>query len=84
MKGDVHFVCCDNPFATPLTIHILAAVAQDEARRTSQRTKDALAAYVANKRVSRRLVEQYKDEPGGVPTEIVEKYAGKLGESRHP
>jgi DNA invertase Pin-like site-specific DNA recombinase len=79
MKGDVHFVCCDNPFATPLTIHILAAVAQDEARRISQRTKDALAAYVANKRVSRRLVEQYKDEPGGVPSEIVERYAGKLG-----
>jgi len=79
MKGDVNFVCCDNPHATPLTIHILAAVAQDEARRTSQRTKDALAAYVANKRVSKRLVEQYEDCPGGVPSAIVETYAGKLG-----
>jgi DNA invertase Pin-like site-specific DNA recombinase len=39
----VPFVACDNPNATPLTIHILSAVAEDEAKRISQRTKDALA-----------------------------------------
>ncbi len=44
MESGVDFVACDNPHATPLTIHILAAVAEDEARRISQRTKDALAA----------------------------------------
>lgn len=38
------FVCCDNPNATRLTIDILAAVAADEARRISERTKSALAA----------------------------------------
>jgi DNA invertase Pin-like site-specific DNA recombinase len=38
------FVCCDNPNATRLTIDILAAVAADEARRISERTKAALAA----------------------------------------
>ena len=44
MKSNIEFICCDNPNATPLTLHILAAVAEDETRRISQRTKDALAA----------------------------------------
>jgi DNA invertase Pin-like site-specific DNA recombinase len=46
MNSGIDFVCCDNPHATPLTIHILAAVAEDEAKRIRQRTKDALAAAV--------------------------------------
>ncbi|OOY02862.1 recombinase family protein [Thioclava sp. F28-4] len=40
----VDFVACDNPTATPLTVGILALVAQDEARAISDRTKAALAA----------------------------------------
>jgi DNA invertase Pin-like site-specific DNA recombinase len=43
MEAKVPFVACENPNATPLTIHILSAVAEDEAKRISQRTKDALA-----------------------------------------
>ena len=43
----VKFVCCDNPNATSLTIHILAAVAEDEAKRISDRTKAALQAKKA-------------------------------------
>ncbi|WP_428306515.1 recombinase family protein [Lacipirellula sp.] len=43
MEARVPFVACDNPNATPLTVHILSAVAEDEAKRISQRTKDALA-----------------------------------------
>ena len=46
MEVGVEFVACDNPHANRLTLHILAAVAEDEAR-LSQRTKDALAAYKA-------------------------------------
>ncbi len=45
MESHVDFVCCDNPHANRLTLHILAAVAEDEARRISERTKAALAFY---------------------------------------
>ena len=44
MEAGVEFVACDNPTANRLTIHVLAAVAEDEARRISERTKAALAA----------------------------------------
>ncbi len=43
----VIFVAGDNPNANRLTIHILVAVAEDEARRISERTKAALPAYIA-------------------------------------
>jgi DNA invertase Pin-like site-specific DNA recombinase len=43
MDSGIEFVACDMPYASRLTIHILAAIAEDEARRTSQRTKAALA-----------------------------------------
>jgi DNA invertase Pin-like site-specific DNA recombinase len=44
MESGCDFVACDNPSATPLTVHILSAVAEDEAKRTSARTKAALRA----------------------------------------
>ncbi len=47
MESGVEFVACDNPTANRLTIHIMAAVAEDEQRRISERTKAALAAYKA-------------------------------------
>jgi DNA invertase Pin-like site-specific DNA recombinase len=43
MDSGVEFVACDNPHATRLTLHILAAVAENEATAISHRTKVALA-----------------------------------------
>ena len=47
MESGIDFVACDSPQASRLTIHILAAVAEEEARLISERTKNALAAYKA-------------------------------------
>jgi DNA invertase Pin-like site-specific DNA recombinase len=47
LDSDVPFLAIDNFSANRLTIHILSAVAEAEARAISQRTKDALAAYKA-------------------------------------
>jgi DNA invertase Pin-like site-specific DNA recombinase len=44
MASNVSFVACDNPHANNLTIHILSAVAEDEAKRISERTRVALQA----------------------------------------
>ena len=44
MEAGLDFVALDNPHATPFTLHVLAAVAEQEARATSERTKVALEA----------------------------------------
>lgn len=47
METKVAFVACDMPEATPFMLHIYAAVAEQEARAVSARTKVALAAAKA-------------------------------------
>jgi len=44
MEEGVPFVACDMPTASPFMLHIYAAVAEEEARAISRRTKAALAA----------------------------------------
>ena len=47
MESGVEFVAADMPTVNRLTVHILAAVAEEEARMISSRTKAALAAAKA-------------------------------------
>ncbi len=47
MDSGAEFVAVDNPHASRFTLHILAAVAEQEAAMISQRTKAALAAAKA-------------------------------------
>jgi len=47
MESGIDFLAVDNPTANRLTVQILAAVAEDEGRRISERTKAALAAAKA-------------------------------------
>jgi DNA invertase Pin-like site-specific DNA recombinase len=50
MESGAEFVACDFPTANRLTLHILAAVAEHEARAISDRTKAALQAAKARGR----------------------------------
>jgi DNA invertase Pin-like site-specific DNA recombinase len=43
MNSGVKFVACDIPGANQFTIHVMAALAEQEAKRISERTKAALA-----------------------------------------
>jgi Resolvase, N terminal domain len=47
MDSNVEFIAVDNPHATRLTLHILAAVAEHEREMISVRTTAALAAAKA-------------------------------------
>ncbi len=47
MEAGVDFVACDMPHANNLTVHLLAAMAEYEAKAISERTKAALAAAKA-------------------------------------
>jgi DNA invertase Pin-like site-specific DNA recombinase len=47
MDSGINFIACDNPHANRLTIHILTAVAEAEAKAISDQTKAALAAAKA-------------------------------------
>ena len=48
MENKVKFVCCDMPEATPFTIHIFAALAEQERKYISERTRAALQAKKRN------------------------------------
>lgn len=58
MEAGLDFVALDNEHANKFTLHVLAAVAEQEARATSERTKVALAA------AKRRGVRLGSSRPG--------------------
>lgn len=58
----------------------MAAIAEWEAGTIGDRTTKALAEYKDNGYVPRRIQKLY---PDGVPADVVERYAGKLG-AAHP
>lgn len=64
MEAGVEFVAVDNPHATRLMVHLLAAVAEHEREMISQRTKDALAMAKARGVIlganGKKLAEQHK------------------------
>lgn len=72
MESGVRFVAADNPSANELTINILAAVAQEERRMISQRTKAALAAA---KRRGVKLGNPKLSEARGAAQAAVQKRA---------
>ena len=47
LKTGVEFVCCDMPNANHTTIHVLAALADEESQRVRQRARDSLVAAKA-------------------------------------
>jgi DNA invertase Pin-like site-specific DNA recombinase len=75
-RSGVRFLACDMPQANEFTLDILVAVAAQERRAISDRTRKALETYRREKRVSKRIRALY---PDGVPPEVVEATAGKLG-----
>lgn len=47
LESDVELVCCDMPAANRLVLHMMSAIAENEAQMISTRTKAALAAAKA-------------------------------------
>jgi DNA invertase Pin-like site-specific DNA recombinase len=81
MDSDVPLVAADNPHASRLVLHMLAAVAEFEREQISQRTKAALAMAKARGVIlganGRRMAQEAKEEArqwaeclGSVPNNI--------------
>ena len=78
METGVKFLAADSPDDEPFILHIKASFAEEETRKISQRTRDALRAYRDGRHVSRRIKAIY---PDGVPADVANDTAGKLGAS---
>jgi DNA invertase Pin-like site-specific DNA recombinase len=69
MEAGVEFVACDMPAANKMTIHVMAAMAEQEARAISARTIAALAAAKARGKVlgGKRELRRPEGEPADTP-----------------
>lgn len=61
-EANVDFVCCDMPAANRMTVQIMAVVAEQESRATSERTKAALQAMRERGQKSALHLENLTDE----------------------
>lgn len=62
MEAGVDFVACDMPTASRMVLHVMAAFAEEEARRISERTRAALQVAKARGKTlgGRRTASQYE------------------------
>jgi DNA invertase Pin-like site-specific DNA recombinase len=82
MEAKVPFIACDNPSATPLTLHILAAVAENEAKAISARTRAALAESKKKLGGRRMSATAWKRIAADARTERSERVAAHRAELR--
>ncbi len=97
MEAGIPFVACDMPDAQPFQLHIYAALAEQESRNTSARTKAALAAYKARggllggarpecRNLPAESRQKGAQEAGRVSAQVADEYyrqfASRIGELR--
>jgi DNA invertase Pin-like site-specific DNA recombinase len=84
MESGVEFVACDMPAANKFVLHIMAAVAEQEAEAISKRTKAALAAAKARgtqlggRRVTRERWDEIRLEARLARTAQADKWAANV------
>ena len=66
MNANIEFVCCDMPAANNLTIFLMSALAEEEARLISSRTKAALAEKKKTMKLGTPENLTYEDRMKGV------------------
>ncbi len=79
MDSGVEFVAVDNPHATRLTLHILAAVAEHEREIISARTSAALkAAKARGKRLGNPKLSEARRHAAAARKESAERYSANV------
>ena len=77
MESGADFVCCDNPHANRLRLHMLAAFAEHERVQISRRTREALAASEGSRRKARQYATESLEELPVVPASSCMQQAGR-------
>ena len=78
MESGVDFIACDCPSANRMTVHILAAVAENEAHLISKRTKEALAASRARGTLPYTPPTAVTLKAQAASVKVAQEYAAKI------